>query len=117
MTREGQIESPAHAIARNHGIDGRGELLDGIHETLAHLGKLKSRGSGECGDLLQVRPGREEPVIARDHQGLGRRPHFLDGRVERQDALVCQTVGRVVRFKPQEKTAAVVVKREKRGVD
>jgi hypothetical protein len=64
---EGEVESAAHAVTVNGGANRGGEVVDKLHEALAHPRELEAVGR-ESGDFVEVGSGGEEPVVAGDDE-------------------------------------------------
>src|SRR5262249_2898687 len=87
-----------------------GEIVDGVHESLAGPRKLKSLRPGELGNLLEVGAGGKEFVVSGDDQGFdlatrGFFPQALNRAAQRSNDRAGENIGRVRRRDPQDSAA------------
>lgn len=64
MARQRQIEAATHAVTRNRRQDRGRELIDGVHERLAHPGEFERRRSVQRRNFRQICPGGKKPVVS-----------------------------------------------------
>ncbi len=80
VTGERKIQTSAHAVAFDRGDHRRGIAGDGVHQRLAHGGKLIGFGAGQSGDFIQVGANREKLAIGGDDQRAVLPLEFAKGR-------------------------------------
>jgi len=92
---ESQVQSAAHAVARNRGVDRSREVRDSLHQLLAYLGKLIRGRATKCGDLSQFGPGGEESIVAGEDERARRVRQFLNSLGEGKHEGSGQAIGAV----------------------
>src|ERR1700687_4354183 len=68
VTSKRKVQSAAHAVSGNRGIDRSRKLCESSHERLTHLGECMGSRAGEGRDFFQVCPGRKKSLVSGDYE-------------------------------------------------
>jgi len=101
MAGQGQIESAAHAVARDRCVHRSREVIDHFHQRLPHLGELKRITPIELRNFLQVRARGKEAIVPGNYQRPSNRCRLAETSGQRLHALARKPVHHIFRSQPQ----------------